>query len=746
MSLSPAVAVPFPRAGRGTTASELSHALVDDLVEAGFDLPSVYLLAGDRLRCYAARGYFKVVDGFPRGRGVIGKVVATGETEFIPDVDERPDFIAAIPGLRAEVCAAVRLGDEVVGAVSVESRSVLRDDAREVVEAAAARLGRELLGIGGLPQPSLAQRLAQVSVELTAATTTADLEHRAVRAATELAGMSSAAVVHLGPAGPELTEAHGPLAPRLRGWGHEELATMATWVSWGTSSYCPGGDGATTEYEFLADAGVHAVSVHPMVVGGRTTGLLVLANETPTAHAPAVVDCLELLAAQTAALLGLVTALREVSRRADRDDLTGLANRSQYAVAVQAAQEADDEAPVAVLLLDLDDFKHVNDSLGHHAGDRLLCEVARRLRETLREGDTACRLGGDEFAVVLPATGAVAAEATAERLLDALADPVVVDDAVLELSASIGVAASTARHEGPEQLLRAADLAMYLAKKRGKGRCASFQPEMQLAALDRLALESDLRQAVRDEALHLAYQPVVDLRTGRMSSVEALVRWTCPTRGPVSPADIIPLAEESGLVLPLGAWVLTEACAQLLRWDADGGDPALRMSVNVSTRQLERPGLLVVVDACLASGVDPGRLVLEITETALTVDGTAALQTLSALRERGIEIAVDDFGTGYSSLDRLRSSPISRLKIDRAFVAEILDDGDHVPIVDATLSMGAGLGLVVVAEGVETVAQLARLRAAGCPEAQGYLLARPLPPEQVPYARGAVLPWAGLLG
>ena len=731
----------------GRTVAEACDGLVDDLAARGFDLPSTYLLAGERLRCYAARGYFQVVDGFRPGlaRGVIGTVVATGVDVLLPDVRVRDDFIAAIPGLVAEACAAVRVQGQVVGAVSVESRTPLPDDALEVVQAAAAVLGRRLGELGGLPPPSLAQRLAQVSVDLTGASTTVDLEQRAVRAATDLSGMSSAAIVHLSPGGAELTEAHGPLSPQLRRWGVAELETLASWVGWGIWSSFPGGDATPEEYEFLCAAGVRALSLHPMVVGGRTTGVLVVASDAPTVHAPAVLDCLEMLAAQTAALLGLVTALRDLSWRAERDALTGLPDRSAYALAVQEASAGPD-LPVSVLLLDLDDFKHVNDSLGHHAGDRLLCEVARRLRSVLRARDTPCRLGGDEFAVVLPDTDEDEAQGCAERLLAALAEPTALDDAVLELTASIGIAVARSPQDSPEQLLVAADLAMYLAKRRGKGGCAVFEPGMQRTAADRLALQSELRQAVRDGAFTLAYQPIVDLGTGRTTALEALVRWTHPERGAVPPSDFVPLAEESGLMPALGAWVLEQACAQLLRWDAQGGDPDVRISVNVSTRQLERAGLLPVVDACLASGVRPDRLVLEITETALTVDVPRALQTVAALRARGVHIAVDDFGTGWSSLDRLRSAPLSRLKIDQVFVGEVDGSGRPVPIVEAILAMGSGLGLVVVAEGVETRAQLEHLRAAGCPEAQGYLLSRPLAPDDVVPVLGSRPPWAALFG
>ena len=285
---------------------------------------------------------------------------------------------------------------------------------------------------------------------------------------------------------------------------------------------------------------------------------------------------------------------------------------------------------------------------------------------------------------------------------------------------------------------------MYLAKSLGKGRYAVFKPEMQRAALGRRALESDLRDAVRQQLLAVVYQPILDLTTGSLSGVEALARWTDAKRGSVPPSAFIPVAEQSGLVVPLGAWVLEQACEQLHLWDAAGGNPLLTMSVNVSTRQLERPGLLEVVDQCLATGLDPGRLILEITETALTGDAATALTTLIELRRRGVQVAVDDFGIGYSSLDRLRSAPICRLKIDKVFVGEINHDAAHVPIVDATLTMGRGLWLDVVAEGVETSAQLDYLRAAGCPYAQGFLLARPLEAHDVPFRPSDALPWARL--
>ncbi|MCW2715807.1 MAG: GGDEF-domain containing protein [Frankiales bacterium] len=738
------LAITFPGCAAGLSVDEACNGLADDLVALGFSLPSIYLLAGERLRCHAARGYFQVVDGFRPGVGVIGGVVASGVSTLVPDVRVRPDFLSAMTGVRAEACAPVRVHGEVVGAVSVESRTELPSATLQVVEAAARAVANRIAELGGLPRATLSQRVAQVSVDIAAAGTVAELEDRVVRAAADIAGMPTAAVIRLDEFGTRLTAAVGPLAAALRAWTVSDLDQLASWVIRGTSSHFPGGADSRSEHAFLDGAGVRSVSVHPMVAGGATSGVLVLVSEMPTALAPAVVDSLELLAAQGGALLGLLSALREVSRRADLDELTGLANRSCYPAAVSnsLASLRRPGAAVAVLLLDLDDFKHINDSLGHHAGDRLLREVATRITTTLRTGDTVCRLGGDEFAIVLPSSDRNAAQQTAERLLDALGEVVVLDGTVIEVSASIGIALSASSADAPEQLLRAADLAMYLAKSLGKGRYAVFKPEMQRAALGRRALESDLRDAVRQQLLGVVYQPILDLRTGLLSGVEALARWTDAERGPVPPSAFIPVAEQSGLVVPLGAWVVEQACEQLHLWDAAGGNPRLTMSVNVSTRQLERPGLLDVVDRCLATGLDPRRLILEITETALTGDAATALTTLIALRRRGVQVAVDDFGIGYSSLDRLRSAPICRLKIDKVFVGEINHHAAHVPIVDATLTMGRGLWLDVVAEGVETTEQLEYLREAQCPYAQGFLLARPLEAADVPFRPGDPLPWA----
>jgi diguanylate cyclase (GGDEF)-like protein len=432
-------------------------------------------------------------------------------------------------------------------------------------------------------------------------------------------------------------------------------------------------------------------------------------------------------------IVGAVLAMHDITdrrrqqhlleRKAAHDELTGLGNRGAFTDELTSRLAAG--VPVSVLLLDLDDFKNINDSLGHDAGDQCLIGVARRLVRALPDRGAAYRLGGDEFVMVIDPR-VIAPELCAQQVLEAIGEPESVAGTELRTTASIGTATAGGECSTPRELLQAADLAMYVAKSGGKSGVFAYQEHMRGEAQTRLAVETDLRDAIGNDGLHLQYQPIVELASGRMSAAEALVRWSHPERGPVPPVEFIPIAEQCGLIVPLGEWVLQEACAQLLRWDALGGDESFRVTVNVSTRQLERPGLLDVLDRCLGAGVHPSRLVLEVTETALTMDSTAAMETMHAIRARGVQLAVDDFGTGYSSLSRLRSAPVSRIKVDRSFVSEITHADADVPIVEATMAMARGLGMGVIAEGVETQEQLDYLLKQGCPEAQGYLLSRPV--------------------
>ena len=423
----------------------------------------------------------------------------------------------------------------------------------------------------------------------------------------------------------------------------------------------------------------------------------------------------------------------ELTRQARHDPLTGLANRVLFTDRVEAALAraaraggAAAGAVVAVLFFDLDDFKTVNDSLGHGAGDALLTGVARRLLNATRGCDTVARLGGDEFAVLLDGVhAAVEATLVAERVLAALTHPVPLDTGAVLASASIGIATST-HAETVEALLRNADMAMYQAKSGSKGRFALFQPALYDALRERVALEHDLRQAVEANALRIVYQPIVDLATERVLGIEALLRWRHAERGDVSPAAFIPVAEASGLILPLGGWVLREACARGALLHQRGASD-LYVAVNVSGRQLMDPRFVGEVTAALAASELPASaLLLELTENVLMQDTEENVARLHALRALGVRIAIDDFGTGYSSLAYLHRFPIDVLKIDKRFVDRVTAGGNDAALARTVIALGEALGVRTVAEGVETADQQAELLTLGCRVGQGYLFARPM--------------------
>jgi diguanylate cyclase (GGDEF)-like protein/PAS domain S-box-containing protein len=434
-----------------------------------------------------------------------------------------------------------------------------------------------------------------------------------------------------------------------------------------------------------------------------------------------------------------ITALKrseaELAHQALHDPLTGLANRALLLdhLATALAQSRRRPEPLAVLFLDLDRFKVINDSLGHGAGDQLLVEVGRRLERSLRSGDTVARIGGDEFVMLLPdVSNADEAVTIAERVLRTVRGPVVLDGDEVFTTASIGIAvAGGGADTTADSLLRDSDTAMYRAKARGRDRLEIFDEELRTQATTRLQLEMFLRRAVELGELQVHYQPEVDLTSNRVVGAEALVRWHHPVEGLLEAGAFIALAEETGLILELGPWVLGEACRQAGEWARQFPGRLSLLRVNLSARQITQPDLVeVVVGALDESGLDPTALCLEITETALMADVATSVDVLSKLRDLGIVVAVDDFGTGYSSLSYLKRFPVDVLKIDRSFVEALGDDDDATAITHAILSLGQALGLCVVAEGVETRRQLAVLRELGCERAQGFLFSPAVPPEQ----------------
>ncbi len=420
----------------------------------------------------------------------------------------------------------------------------------------------------------------------------------------------------------------------------------------------------------------------------------------------------------------------ELLEQSLHDALTGLANRTLFVDRAERilALATRDHVPVSVLFIDLDNFKTFNDGMGHSAGDKLLVAVAQRMSMSLRQDDLICRLGGDEFVVLVhPRSADGSAQLLADRLNEMLRAPFEIAGRTIAVSASIGIASGLG---GIDDLIQDADIAMFQAKSKGKGQAVTFVPQMVDSANDRLQLLLDLQHALEHDEFVVHYQPVIDLASSEMTGVEALVRWEHPSRGQLSPAEFIPCAEESGMIVDVGRRVLRVACEQAVAWNLP--PLGLTLAVNLSARQLASPSLLDEIAAILEeSGMRPGSLVLEVTETTIMHDVEAAIGRLRALKDLGVRLAIDDFGTGYSSLSYLREMPVDILKIDRSFVSDLHDSNASAAIVHSLIELGTTLELELIAEGVELEAQLEALRAQHCTLAQGFLFARPMRAEDL---------------
>jgi diguanylate cyclase (GGDEF)-like protein/PAS domain S-box-containing protein len=465
-------------------------------------------------------------------------------------------------------------------------------------------------------------------------------------------------------------------------------------------------------------------SVAPIHDGaGRSTGAVVVFRDVSVARAMS----------------------KQMAHSAEHDYLTGLPNRMLLndRISQAIAFGRRHHKQVAVLFLDLDGFKHINDSLGHPIGDKLLQSVAKRLVTCARASDTVSRQGGDEFVVLLSEVEqSEDAAIAARRMLHAVAEAHSVDQHVLHVTASIGVSVFPDDGHDAETLIKNADTAMYQAKENGRQSYQYFKPSMNARAVERQSIEESLRRALERHEFALHYQPKINFRTGAIAGAEALIRWAHPTRGAVSPAEFIPVAEDCGLILPIGSWVLRRACEQARAW-VDAGLPVTTMAVNVSARQFRDESFLEGLFTILKeTGVDPSLLELELTESVLVKHAESAATILRTLRESGVQVALDDFGTGYSSLSYLRKFPIDALKIDQSFVGQITSHGDDASIVTAVISMARSLKLRVVAEGVETLEQVAFLQAHQCDEAQGYYFSRPVLPQQFAKLLAAGIPAA----
>jgi len=419
----------------------------------------------------------------------------------------------------------------------------------------------------------------------------------------------------------------------------------------------------------------------------------------------------------------------KIAHMAHHDALTGLPNRTLLNQQLeQAFNRAKRGEKVAAHFLDLDYFKNVNDTLGHAAGDKLLKMVAERLRAVARDADIIARMGGDEFAILQTDVAQPAdAGCLARRVIDSISRPYEIDGQQVIIGTSVGISIGPGDGQNPEALMRNADLALYRAKEDGRGAFRFFEPEMDAQMQERRTMEVDLRRALAAGQFELHYQPIVNLATNDISAFEALIRWRHPHKGLIAPNAFIPLAEEIGAIVPIGEWVIRQACTTAATWPRD-----VKVTVNLSPAQFRNPGLVqVVVGALAASGLPADRLELEITESILLQDNELTLNTLYQLRELGVMIAMDDFGTGYSSLSYLQSFPFDRIKIDRSFVKDIGDSVGSINIVRAVVAMAKGLGMATTAEGVETQEQRDSVQSEGCTEMQGFLFSKPLPADEI---------------
>jgi predicted signal transduction protein with EAL and GGDEF domain len=493
------------------------------------------------------------------------------------------------------------------------------------------------------------------------------------------------------------------------------------------------------------ELGVRGAFAFPIHAGGEVMAVLEFFTAVPVACDPALLEVMTQIGRQLGGVVERIRAQEQIAHQATHDALTGLANRVLFRDRLELAlARAERRSSFAALLfLDLDRFKDVNDTLGHAAGDQLLRDVSDRLKAALRATDTVARLGDEEFTlarfggdefVVLCEDLVFEDDAVrvAQRVQQTLQLPFVLGGKEYLVTASIGIVLVSGTDRDAEGLLRDSDIAMYRAKERGPGSWEIFDEGLRTRALERVATERALRRALEAGELRLHYQPIVTY-DGSIQSVEALVRWEHPERGLVGPGAFIPIAEESALILQIGAWTLTEACEQACRWRACFGDGApLPVSVNVSARQLTQPELPAIIGQVLReTGLSAGDLAIEVTETALIEDPNVAAASLRELRSLGVKIVLDDFGTGYSSLSHLQKFPIDVLKIDRSFVMHLGTDEDDGTIVRAIAAMASALGLEVVAEGVESAEQAAEALALGCGLAQGYYFARPAPPADI---------------
>lgn len=699
---------------RAAIARELDLAaiirlVVEAIVEAlGYTQVSIYRLEAGCLWLQHQVGYDHVIECIPIEQGVAGRTARTGVPVLIKDVGAERHFLGAIDGITSEICVPLVDEGRVAGILNIESTTGVALDEGDlrlliaVTEHLNHAIGRARLYAEARESERRYRSVVENAREIIFQSTADGIWTFLNPAWTETLGFAVAASLGR------------PIIEFIHPDDRESCLELFRPLYRGEVEHC------RHEFRWLAASGEERwleVQARPTRDGeGRLAGVAgTLSDITPRKRLEA-----------------------QLIRQAFHDALTGLPNRILFMDRLRQSLTASGRArgQIAVLFLDLDGFKVINDSLGHGAGDELLRAVGDRIAACIRTGDTIARFGGDEFAILVERVDRRAtAVRLAERIVRALRAPLIVGGREMFVSASVGVTfrALPAAEASADELVREADIALYQAKAAGKARVAVFNREMNTRAVERLNLEMDLRRALQGGELQLFYQPEVDLARGTIRGVEALIRWRHPERGLLGPADFIPLAEDAGLILPLDHWALETAMSEMRGWHRGHTVTCpLVLSVNVSARQFSQDDLVPGIAALLdRMGMDPGCLQIEITETVVMEDVEHAERTLRSLEALGVRVAIDDFGMGYSSLSYLRRFPADMLKIDRSFVHGLERDEATLAIVHAISELGHALGMQVTAEGIETLANLNAVRAAGCDRGQGYYFARPLPAAEI---------------
>jgi len=692
----------------GPTAATLDHLALLLHERFHYDHVAIYLANGDALRAGAWAGDRELVPVLDAGRGVVGRVVRSRRPAFVPDVTRDPDYVADDPAVRGEIAVPLLDGQRLLGVIDVQScRAAALDQTDTAAVLAVADRVAAALALDQEREHLEDEKdfISAILDSVGAIVIVTDARGGLVRfnaACAQISGYSASEL-----------EARGsldflvPLADRLAVQRTIAGLRPGEAVRLENDWLCKDGTRRHIAWSNTAVPDDHGVVRYTIATGIDITDRQQL--EDRLAH------------------------------QALHDPLTGLPNRRLLMDRLEMAVRSRRGGSVALLFLDLDDFKAVNDSFGHAAGDGVLVELGSRLTGCLRLGDTAARVGGDEFAVLVEGMADISeAQAMADRIRAALAPPVSVEDREISVQASIGIATNSQGLRDADALLRNADVAMYWAKREGRAKSAVYRPEMHAVVRERRVLEALLREALERRGFTLEFQPIVDLRTGTMAGAEALIRWHHPAQGPLASADFLLAAEQTGLIVPIGRWVLDEACGQLTRWRAALGSSAPGwVSVNVSARQFQDPSLVGDVERAIRDhGLRPSDLILELTENLVIEDAEGTIERLETLRALGVRLAIDDFGTGYSSLSYLHRLPVEIVKIDRSFVTDMDGSPKRSAFVHAIVALAGSLGLRTIAEGIETEAQARSLRALGCELGQGYEFSRPLAPAD--FARRAL--------